>query len=97
MLICDPTGRKPRFQEALSTTLHDEKVSTLSRYMDKAYGNRKLLPVLGNEAKVFLFGDLAGGAGYFSGRHLRGCFEKPDEESSSGGVWYCGIREDISW
>ena len=53
------------YKKALSSTLHDEKVSMLSRYMNKAYGNRKLLPVLANELNVFLFGDLTGGAGYF--------------------------------
>jgi acetyltransferase-like isoleucine patch superfamily enzyme len=53
------------YKKPLSSTLHDEKVSMLSRYMDKAYGNRKLFPVVGNEMKVFLFGDLSGGAGYF--------------------------------
>jgi acetyltransferase-like isoleucine patch superfamily enzyme len=53
------------YKKPLSSTLHDEKVSMLSRYMDKVYGNRKLFAVLENEVKVFLFGDLTGGAGYF--------------------------------
>ena len=37
----------------------------LARYMDKAYGTRKLPQILANELRVFLFGDLTGGAGYF--------------------------------
>jgi acetyltransferase-like isoleucine patch superfamily enzyme len=52
-------------KKPLGATLHDEKISMLARYMDKAYGTRKPLPVLANELRVFLFGDLTGGAGYF--------------------------------
>jgi acetyltransferase-like isoleucine patch superfamily enzyme len=52
-------------KKALATQLHDEKVSMLARYMDKAYGTRKPFPVLSNELRVFLLGDLSGGAGYF--------------------------------
>jgi len=52
-------------KKPLGSTLHDENVSMLARYMDKAYGTRKPLPVLANELRVFLFGDLTGGAGYF--------------------------------
>jgi len=53
------------YKKPLASALHDEKVSMLARYMDKAYGTRKPLPVLANELRVFLFGDLTGGAGYF--------------------------------
>lgn len=64
-------------KKPLASQLHDENVSMLTRYMDKAYGTRKLLPVLANELKVFLFGDLAGGAGYFSRKTFyRGMFRK---------------------
>ncbi len=52
-------------KKALASQLHDENVSMLARYMDKAYGTRKLPQVLASELRVFLFGDLTGGAGYF--------------------------------
>ena len=51
-------------KEKLASQLHDGKVSSLDRYKDKAYGTRSLLTVLAGDLKVFLFGDMAGGAGY---------------------------------
>jgi acetyltransferase-like isoleucine patch superfamily enzyme len=59
-------------KKALATQLHDENVSMLARYMDKAYGTRRPLNVLANELRVFLFGDLTGGAGYFLRKILYG-------------------------
>jgi acetyltransferase-like isoleucine patch superfamily enzyme len=53
-------------KKPLASQLHDENVSMLERYMDKAYGNRRLFPVLVNELKVLFFCDLTGGAGYIS-------------------------------
>lgn len=52
-------------KKPLASQLHDENVSMLARYMDKAYGTRKLPLILANELRVFLFGDLTGGVGYF--------------------------------
>ena len=52
-------------KKPLASQLHDENVSMLARYMDKAYGTRKVLPVLASELKVLFFSDLTGGAGYF--------------------------------
>ena len=51
-------------KKPLASQLHDENVSMLARYMDKAYGTRKLPQILANELRIFLFGDLTGGAGY---------------------------------
>jgi len=52
----------------------------LARYMDKAYGTRKIPQILANELRIFLFGDLTAAPGissekYFSG----GCSGPPDE------------------
>jgi len=58
-------GKTAISKKPLASQLHDEKVSMLARYMDKAYGTRKPFPVLSNELRVFLLGDLSGGAGYF--------------------------------
>ncbi|MBP2688601.1 MAG: Acetyltransferase (isoleucine patch superfamily)-like protein [Deltaproteobacteria bacterium] len=58
-------GKTAISKKPLSSQLHDESVSMLARYMDKAYGTRKPFPVLANELRVFLLGDLPGGAGYF--------------------------------
>jgi hypothetical protein len=63
-------------KKPLASQLHDENVSMLARYMDKAYGSRRLFHVLANEMRIFLFGDLTGGAGYifrkiFYGRMFR--------------------------
>jgi acetyltransferase-like isoleucine patch superfamily enzyme len=58
-------GKTEISKKPLASQLHDEKVSMLARYMDKAYGTRKLSHILTNELRVFLFGDLTGGAGYF--------------------------------
>jgi acetyltransferase-like isoleucine patch superfamily enzyme len=58
-------GKTSISKKPLASQLHDENVSMLARYMDKAYGTRSPFPVLANELRVFLLGDLTGGAGYF--------------------------------
>jgi len=66
--MAEPRSEKEKTEitkKPLASQLHDENVSMLARYMDKAYGTRKLSQVLANEMRVFLFGDLTGGAGYF--------------------------------
>lgn len=66
--MAEPRSEKEKSEitkKPLASQLHDENVSMLARYMDKAYGTRRLPLVLANEMRVFLFGDLTGGAGYF--------------------------------
>ena len=66
--MAEPRSEKEKTgisKKPLASQLHDENVSMLARYMEKAYGTRKMPQVLGNELRVFLFGDLTGGAGYF--------------------------------
>jgi acetyltransferase-like isoleucine patch superfamily enzyme len=78
--MAEPRSEKEKTgisKKPLASQLHDENISMLARYMDKAYGTRKLLPVLANELKVLFFSDLTGGAGYFFRKILyRGMFRK---------------------
>ena len=65
--MAEPRSEKEKTgisKKPLESQLHDENVSMLARYMDKAYGTRKLPQILANELRIFLFGDLTGGAGY---------------------------------
>jgi acetyltransferase-like isoleucine patch superfamily enzyme len=65
--MAEPRSEKEKTgisKKPLESQLHDENVSMLARYMDKAYGTRKIPQILANELRVFLFGDLTGGAGY---------------------------------
>jgi len=57
-------GKTGISKKPIESQLHDENVSMLARYMDKAYGTRKIPQILANELRIFLFGDLTGGAGY---------------------------------
>jgi acetyltransferase-like isoleucine patch superfamily enzyme len=66
--MAEPRSEKEKSgisKKPLTSQLHDENVSMLARYMDKAYGTRKMPQILANELRVFLFGDLTGGAGYY--------------------------------
>jgi len=65
--MAEPRSEKEKTgisKKPLESQLHDENVSMLARYMDKAYGTRKIPQILANELRIFLFGDLTGGAGY---------------------------------
>lgn len=75
-------------KKPLASQLHDEKVSMLARYMEKAYGSRSLFPVLTNELKIFLFGNLAGGAGYFFRKIFYG---KMFKKTGRGGIFGRGL------